>query len=48
MHPLFSYTVYEGWEMTPNLKKGEKTMKKVKIYEVGFQQTSNRRMVKKK
>ena len=24
MHPLFLYTVYEGWEMTPNLKKGEK------------------------
>ena len=20
----FLYTVYEGWEMTPNLKKGEK------------------------
>ena len=22
----FLYTVYEGWEMTPNLKKGEKLM----------------------
>jgi len=24
MHPLFCYPNYEGWEMTPNLKKGEK------------------------
>ena len=33
--------------MTPNLKKGEKTMKKVKIYEVGFNKHPTEEWLKK-